>query len=183
MAVIFRSKLIEGKSGYFADSIGIGIKNPSGALHIASGDLIHKSGTSYFDNRPFVSGIPIMLSGEAQQVDLSNYVQFENLNEVSGVLNSGISASLQNVNSELNQASGVLQGQINNLNISANGASILSDYQGGISYIGRALVGSLESDPVWNIKKIHLTNSGTVSGNVLKSSNSIWTNRYNLNYA
>jgi hypothetical protein len=48
MAVIFRSKIIEGTSGYFADSIGIGTKQPADSLHIKSGNLNVESGVGYF---------------------------------------------------------------------------------------------------------------------------------------
>jgi len=197
MDVVFRSKLIEVKSGYFANSVGIGTKSPSGSLHISSGDFILQSGTAYFDNKPVVGGVPILLSGEVQEPDLLEYAKIQDLEIVSGVLNSGIDLSISDVNNSISGLSGVLkqdmdasitglsgvlQSQINNLNISANGASILSDYQSGISYVGRALVGSAESDSVWTIKKIQLTSSGTVSGSVLKSTNSPWTGRYFLNY-
>jgi len=204
--------MLHGKSGYFADSMGIGTKNPSGSLHISGGDLILQSGVAYFDNRPVVGGVPILLSGEVQGQDLSDYVTSEDLNLFSGALSSGLDFSISNINSSIAGLSGVLkeetvnsitglsgvlgqeitnsitglsgslQSQINNLNISANGASILSDYQSGISYVGRALVGSAESDSVWTVKKIQLTSSGTVSGSVLKSTNSPWTGRYFLNY-
>ena len=54
MSVIFRSKLIESKSGYFSDSIGIGTKQPLEALHIYSGNLNVENGFGYF-----ASGIEI----------------------------------------------------------------------------------------------------------------------------
>ena len=204
--------MLHGKSGYFADSIGIGASAPSGGLHISGGDLILQSGVAYFDNKPVVGGVPILLSGEVQEQDLSDYVTSEDLNLFSGALSSGLDFSISNINSLIIGLSGVLkeeavnsitglsgvlrqeitnsitglsgslQSQISNLNISANGASILSDYQSGISYVGRALVGSAESDNVWTVKKIQLTSSGTVSGSVLKSTNSPWTGRYFLNY-
>lgn len=182
MTFVYRSKLVEVKSGYFSDSLGVGIKEPSGLLHVVGGDFIHQSGIAFFDHKPLVSGVPIMLSGEAESVDLSNYVQFQNIENLSGVLNSRIESVNEANNNLITGLSGSLQSQINNLNISANGASIVSDYQSGVSYVGRALVGSSESDPVWAIKKIQLTNSGTVSGSVLKSANSPWTGRYFLNY-
>jgi hypothetical protein len=212
MDVVFRSKKIEIRSGYFANSIGIGTKNPSGSLHISGGDLILQSGVAYFDSKPVVGGVPILLSGEVQEPDLSDYITNEGLDLFSGALSSGVDFSISNINSSITGLSGVLrqeitnsitglsgvlkeetvnsitglsgslQSQINNLNISANGASILSDYQSGISYVGRALVGSAESESAWTIKKIQLTSSGTVSGSVLKSTNSPWTGRYFLNY-
>jgi hypothetical protein len=48
MSAIFRSKLFESKSGYFADSIGIGVKNPSESMHIKSGNLNVENGFGYF---------------------------------------------------------------------------------------------------------------------------------------
>ena len=48
MSAIFRSKLFESKSGYFSDSIGIGTKQPSEALHIYSGNLNVENGSGYF---------------------------------------------------------------------------------------------------------------------------------------
>lgn len=50
MSAIFRSKLFESKSGYFSDSIGIGTKQPSDALHINSGNLNVENGSGYFSS-------------------------------------------------------------------------------------------------------------------------------------
>ena len=208
MSAIFRSKLFESKSGYFSDSVGIGTKNPSAALHISSGNIILESGTAEFYSRPTVSGIPLMVSGDVQFPDLSIYETVQNFNSLSGSLSSDlnsateliyqvsqtatdISGSLRSdlnasngliyqasgslldvsgsLRADLNSAnaaiyqvseniidvSGSLQSKIDNLNILANGASIKSDYFSGTSYIGRALVGSLDSDSAWTITKIH----------------------------
>ena len=78
MSFVFRSKLIESKSGYFSDSVAIGAKDASGYLHVVGGDLIHQSGYAYFDNKPLVSGIPVLLSGEAGS-------SFSSINDLSDV--------------------------------------------------------------------------------------------------
>lgn len=70
MSAIFRSKLFESKSGYFADSIGIGIKKPSESLHISGGNLKIDDGGAIFSNRPVVSGISVLLSGD---IDASSF--------------------------------------------------------------------------------------------------------------
>jgi hypothetical protein len=72
MSAIFRSKLFESKSGYFSDSIGIGTKQPSGALHVSGGNFIHQSGVAFFDSRPLINGSPVMLSGDTIQIDVSD---------------------------------------------------------------------------------------------------------------
>lgn len=195
MAIKFRTKLLFSRTGVF-DSIGIGVQNPNLGLHVSGADLTLTSGSAYFDNRPTVSGIPVMVSGDVASietgnfytrdnpsgfitgVDLSNHVQFEYVNQISGNLNSKIEL----LDSNINNLSGFFQSQINNLAVSVNGASIVSDYVSGISYVGRALVGSSQLDPVWTIKRITITSSGTISGSVRKSANSVWNNRYNLNY-
>ncbi len=64
MSAIFRSKLFESKSGYFADSISIGVKHPSESLHISGGNLRIDDGSAFFSNRPLVSGVPVMVSGD-----------------------------------------------------------------------------------------------------------------------
>lgn len=235
MSAIFRSKLFESKSGYFSDSIGIGTKNPSAALHISSGNIILESGTAEFYSRPTVSGIPVMISGDVQFPDLSVYETVQNFNNLSGSLSSDLnsvteliyqvnqaaadisgslrddlnstngliyqtsgilidaSGSLQNdlnstnaaiyqVSGNLIDVSGSLQDKIDNLNILANGASIKSDYFSGASYIGRALVGSLDSDSTWTVTRIQISNSGTLSNQPQKATSAQWSNRYFLNY-
>jgi hypothetical protein len=210
MSAIFRSKLFESKSGYFSDSIGVGIKNPSAAIHIASGNMILESGTAEFYSRPTVSGIPLMVSGDLQLPDLSIYETVQNFNNLSGSLSSDLNSATEliyqvsqaaidisgSLRSDLNStntaiyqvsgnlidASGSLQGKIDNLNILANGASIKSDYFSGASYIGRALVGSLDSDSAWTVTKIQISSSGTLSNQPQKATSSQWANRYFLNY-
>lgn len=71
MATKFKSKLIFGKTGVF-DSIGVGVQDPDGNLHISGRDLRLTSGSAHFDSRPLVNGSPVMLSGDAASIDLSN---------------------------------------------------------------------------------------------------------------
>ena len=80
MSAIFRSKLFEGKSGYFSDSIGIGTKQPLEALHISSGNLNVESGFGYF-----ASGIEIgnATSGSAVFFVNDQAVGINNKNPVS----------------------------------------------------------------------------------------------------
>ena len=73
MSLIFRTKMLHGKSGYFADSIGIGASAPSGGLHISGGDIRIEGGDAYFENRPFVSGVPIMVQGDLFDVDTTSF--------------------------------------------------------------------------------------------------------------
>jgi len=73
MSLIFRTKMLHGKSGYFADSIGIGASAPSGGLHISGGDIRVEGGDAYFENRPFVSGVPIMVQGDLFDVDTTSF--------------------------------------------------------------------------------------------------------------
>ena len=210
MSAIFRSKLFESKSGYFSDSIGIGVKSPSAALHISSGNIILESGTAEFYSRPTVSGIPLMVSGDLQFPDLSIYETVQNFNNLSGSLSSDLNSATEliyqvnqtvaiisgSLRDDLNTSNGLiyqasgnlisvsgsLQGKIDNLNILANGASIKSDYFSGASYVGRALVGSLDLDPVWTVTKIQISNSGTLSNQPQKVIGAQWSNRYFLNY-
>lgn len=210
MSAIFRSKLFEGRSGYFSDSIGIGIKNPSAAIHIASGNMILESGTAEFYSRPTVSGVPVMISGDVQFPDLSIYETVQNFNILSGFLSSDLNSATEliyQVNQDVAEISGLLrndlnasngliyqtsgniadisgslQSKIDNLNILANGASIKSDYFSGASYIGRALVGSLDSDAAWTVTKIQISSSGTLSNQPQKAIGAQWSNRYFLNY-
>jgi hypothetical protein len=198
MAQKFKTRSIFCRTGFFEEGLVIGANESNqvsglyisgrdftiseGDININSGNFVLKSGIAYFDSKPIISGIPVLLSGEVEPPDLSDYIQIEQLSELSGSLNSKIYQETSLLSAGLLQSSGSLQNQINNLNISANGASIVSDYSNGVSYVGRALVGSSESDPVWTIKKIQLTASGTVSGSVLKSTNSPWSGRYSLNY-
>mgnify|MGYP000961772111 CR=1 FL=1 len=65
--------MLHGKSGYFADSIGIGASAPSGGLHISGGDIRVEGGDAYFENRPFVSGVPIMVQGDLFDVDTTSF--------------------------------------------------------------------------------------------------------------
>ena len=211
MSAIFRSKLIESRSGYFSNSIGVGIKNPSGAIHIASGNLILESGTAEFYSRPNVSGIPVMISGDVQLPNLSIYETVENFNILSGFLYSDLSSATELIyqtnqmaigisgtlrsdinasNSLISQAtgnianvSGTLQAKIDILNaLSGNHTSIKSDYFSGASYVGRALVGSLDSDLAWTVTKIQISSSGTLSNQPKKALKAQWSNRYFLNY-
>lgn len=73
MSLIFRTKMLHGKSGYFADSVGIGTSAPSGGLHISGGDIRVEGGDTYFENRPFVSGVPIMVQGDLFDVDTTSF--------------------------------------------------------------------------------------------------------------
>jgi hypothetical protein len=73
MSLIFRTKMLHGKSGHFADSIGIGTSAPSGGLHISGGDIRIEGGDAYFENRPFVSGVPIMVQGDLFDVDTTSF--------------------------------------------------------------------------------------------------------------
>ena len=65
--------MLHGKSGHFADSIGIGTSAPSGGLHISGGDIRIEGGDAYFENRPFVSGVPIMVQGDLFDVDTASF--------------------------------------------------------------------------------------------------------------
>ena len=65
--------MLHGKSGYFADSIGIGASAPSGGLHISGGYIRIEGGDAYFENRPFVSGVPIMVQGDLFDVDTTSF--------------------------------------------------------------------------------------------------------------
>lgn len=65
--------MLHGKSGYFADSIGIGASAPSGGLHISGGDIRIEGGDAYFENRPFVSGVPVMVQGDLFDVDTTSF--------------------------------------------------------------------------------------------------------------
>jgi hypothetical protein len=86
MSAIFRSKLFESKSGYFSDSIGIGTKQPSEALHISSGNLNVENGFGYFG-----SGIQIGESTPGSSVFFvnDNGVGVNNENPVSALDVSG----------------------------------------------------------------------------------------------
>jgi hypothetical protein len=64
MSTKFKSKLFYGKSGIF-ESIGLGVQDPNGNFHISGRNFILNSGDSYFDNRPIVSGSPVMVSGDS----------------------------------------------------------------------------------------------------------------------
>ena len=86
MSAIFRSKLFESKSGYFSDSIGIGTKQPSEALHILSGNLNVENGFGYF-----ASGVEIgnVTSGSAVFFVNDQAVGINNKNPVSALDVSG----------------------------------------------------------------------------------------------
>jgi hypothetical protein len=73
MSLIFRSKTLQGKSGYFADSVGIGVSAPSDSLHISGGNIRVEGGDAYFENRPFVSGVPVMVQGDLFDVDTTSF--------------------------------------------------------------------------------------------------------------
>jgi hypothetical protein len=80
MANKFRSKLFHGITGYFKDSIGIGIENPASGLHISGKDLRIDNGNAYFSNRPLVSGSNqvALISDITGEIDLSGYYQTSN---------------------------------------------------------------------------------------------------------
>lgn len=71
MAIKFKSKLIFGKTGVF-DSVGIGVQDPGGGIHISGRDLRLTSGSAHFDSRPLISGLPVMLSGDTVSIDVSD---------------------------------------------------------------------------------------------------------------
>jgi hypothetical protein len=71
MAIKFKSKLVFGKTGVF-DSIGVGVQDPGGNLHISGRDLRLTSGSAHFDSRPLVNGFPVMLSGDTVSIDVSD---------------------------------------------------------------------------------------------------------------
>lgn len=71
MATKFKSKFVFGKTGVF-DSIGVGVQDPDGNLHISGRDLRLTSGSAHFDNRPLVNGSPVMLSGDTVSIDVSD---------------------------------------------------------------------------------------------------------------
>ena len=86
MSAIFRSKLFESKSGYFSDSIGIGTKQPSEALHIYSGNLNVENGYGHF-----ASGIEVgsNISGVSNLFINQDRVGINNENPVSALDVSG----------------------------------------------------------------------------------------------
>jgi hypothetical protein len=77
MSTKFKSKLFYGKSGFF-DSIGIGTEDVQGGLHISGRDIRVEGGDAYFENRPLVSGIPVMVQGDASDVDTSSFYPISN---------------------------------------------------------------------------------------------------------
>ena len=152
----------------------MGVGNPTNGLHLSGKDLIVNSGNVYFDNRPFINGVPVAVSGDVPDIDFNNFATNSGLFFASGGLQNGLNT--------LNSAVSSISGSLNNLNILANGASIKSDYISGHSYIGRALVGSSDSDPVWTVTKIQISTSGTLSNQPQKATSAQWSNRYFLNY-
>lgn len=56
-----------------------------------------------------------------------------------------------------------------------------SDYQDTVSYIGRAIEGSLFFDPVWRIKRVTTTSDGAVT-NIDTALNVAWDNRLTATY-
>lgn len=77
MATKFKSKLFFGKTGVF-DSLGIGVQDPGGNLHISGRDLRLTSGSAHFDSRPLVNGSPVMLSGDTINIDVSDLYPVSN---------------------------------------------------------------------------------------------------------
>jgi hypothetical protein len=75
MANKFRSKLLYGRSGFFNDTVGIGIENPVSGLHISGKNFRIDDGDAYFSNRPIVSGNSqvALLSDITGGLDLSSY--------------------------------------------------------------------------------------------------------------
>ena len=65
-----------------------------------------------------------------------------------------------------------------------NYVPIIDEASATVTYIGFAIPGSIESDPVWLIKK--LVESGTVTKTYLADGNqnfdNVWSNRASLNY-
>lgn len=61
----------------------------------------------------------------------------------------------------------------------------LDEASASVTYVGQAVVGSAEGDPVWQIKKI--TESGTVTkieyADGEQSFDKVWTNRASLTYS
>jgi hypothetical protein len=132
MSAIFRSKLFESKSGYFSDSIGIGTKQPSDALHINSGNLNVENGFGYFGGGIEIgqnqSGVSNLFVGE-NRVGINNETPVSALDVSGQITCSGINmnntkvTNLQWPNLEkdavslefLLQLSGYFQAQIDSL--------------------------------------------------------------------
>lgn len=97
MAVKFKSKLVFGKTGVF-DSIGIGVQDPGGNLHVSGRDFRLTSGDAYFDSRPLVNGFPVMLSGDTVSIDVSDLYPSNNPSGfITGVSNLVYSTGTQTI--------------------------------------------------------------------------------------
>ncbi len=57
----------------------------------------------------------------------------------------------------------------------------LYDSSGSFAYAGVAFTGSVTSDPVWNITRLFVSQSGAV--NVASASNAVWDNRHSTIYS
>lgn len=132
MSAIFRSKLFESRSGYFSDSIGIGVKQPSEALHINSGNLNVENGFGYFgsgiqigefESGPtnfFVnySGVGINNESPRSPLDVSGEITCSSINVNNGKITNlqwpSISGDAVNL-AFLLQLSGYFQAQIDSL--------------------------------------------------------------------
>lgn len=118
MAQKFRTKSVYSKSGFFNESLSVGCDSliDGFGLIVSGVDFLVTGCDIYFDKTPFVGGVPIMLSGEAESPDLSNYVEFEDLQNLSGVLNSAIENVNAANNNSITELNASLQSQIDNLN-------------------------------------------------------------------
>jgi hypothetical protein len=71
------------------------------------------------------------------------------------------------------------------LSVEHNPPSRIDDLSSGLTYVGYALPGADENDPVWLIRKVYLV--GTVYHVAYpyasKLYNQVWTNRASLNYS
>jgi hypothetical protein len=65
MANKFRTRLIHSISGFFKGSLVIGGQDEATGLIVSGTDFSVTGGDVYFENRPFVAGVPVLLSGEA----------------------------------------------------------------------------------------------------------------------
>lgn len=102
MAHKFKTRLISSKTGMFSDRLGVGLGEfdefsglavsgrnftvSDGDININGGDFVLNSGTAYFDSKPMIAGIPILLSGESLPIsDFNNFID-----ELSGYFQSKI---------------------------------------------------------------------------------------------
>jgi hypothetical protein len=102
MATKFKSKLVFGKTGVF-DSIGIGVQDPDGKLHISGRDFRLTNGSAYFDSRPLVNGSPVMLSGDTVSIDVSDLYPVDNPSGyITGISNLVYTTGSQNISGAKN---------------------------------------------------------------------------------